>query len=110
MGPEEVTGPGVGGLHISLLAPDAARAGEDIGRPSVRSAVIRLVPVNPRGRAGLSTSRHEHRVTPQGDVDPEPVTGLRVGALHRGLLAPDAARAGENIDRPTVLKGGSADD
>src|SRR5262249_48301253 len=60
---EEIAGPGVRSLEISLLDPVCPVAHENVGRARVPGAVVRLDPVDAAGVAVLANRADDHRIS-----------------------------------------------
>ena len=100
---ELVTGFGVGGFEIGLLAPGRAAAHKHIRRAGSEGTVVRLVAVHAGGAAVLpirpdhkGVARYRHRRA-------ESVIDCGVGGFEIGLLAPGRAAAHKHIRRAGTI-------
>ena len=80
---EVIPGAGVGGLQVSLLAPDAFAAREDIGRTGIKGNVV----------FSIGSDNQRVAVIAQGHADTKEISGARGG----GLYVPDGV-GNEDVD------------
>ena len=98
-----VTGFGIGGLHVGLLAPDTSTPRKYIDRPTTAGTVVSLIAIHSGCVAGFKRRPDDQRVPIKCDVRAEVVTGLGIRCLQVGLLTPDSRTPREYIDRPTTV-------